>query len=80
MSADPYAPTAYAGPERREPRDCDAGARSWQALIGDGREPGIFEQLRELRVVVAELRSAARYVVAFTGVIAVCSVLSLVLR
>ena len=46
-------------------------------LIGDGKEPGVFEEMRSIKALV---RTRGNLIVAFTGVLAVCAVLSLVLR
>lgn len=81
MSADPYASTEHAheshgGNGRRPDGDCDAGTRALHLLVGDPRNPeslSVFAQLRGLQSLVHELRTSARLVVLFAGVIAVCS-------
>lgn len=78
----PYAPTAHQHPPPT-PSDCEAGTRALHLLVGDPHNPeaqSVFAQLRGLYSIVHELRTSARLVVMFAGVIAACTVWSVLQR
>ena len=74
---DQRAATEWNGQDRRAPANCEAGIKALKYLDGDGPDhPGVHEELRGLKSLVSEVRTLARWVVLFAGVIAACTVWS----
>ncbi len=78
--AEQRAATEYLGPDRRRPLDCDAGTFAKQALVGDQKTPGVFEQLRKLHELISAGLVLLRVSAAGIVVIAIATIASLVLR